>query len=232
MMMSHVVLFKITQMLYYSIQWDHPSWNGNRYQVCRMNNNQQLNNWLRSHVITVGDFERLYVTVRYRSIACSSLTFCNNSFFAYVWESNTSVSEQQIPHPINNFSSYRKFAIIKRLSNNIEISTIPLHVKSKFIVLGFRDRGGCRTLYSVKVWYKTCPGETLKDSLFSLPQTLSDLESIPVEGSCLKDSVQAEQGRLIVLCQSNGKWNTSGLQGKCVCKEGMENESGTCKGML
>ena len=220
-------------------QWAHPNGDKrNRYSVCNGGSiGQQPNKWLRSRIISVGDTQRLDVTVKYQSRDCQplSFTFCNESFFAYVWESNTSVLLDKIPQPINSFGSYRIFGIINRqLTNSPVLTSVPLEVKSKFIVLAFRDQGGCRTLFSVKVSYTICPGKTLKDSLVSLPQKLSPfsiMESIPVNGSCATDSVQAVQGSMIVHCESSGEWNTSSLEGKCFCKENKENIRGVCKGI-
>ena len=224
-------------LLYFFHQWHHPSQGPrNRYTLCYGDSNgQQPNSWLRSRIISLGDIQRLEVTVEYFLTNCpSSFTFCNESLFAYVWESNTSVLSDKIPHPISSFGSYRLFAIINRPPNNPTVLTIPLEVKSKFIVLGFRDQGGCRTLFSVKISYNVCPVETLKDNLVSLPRTsspFSSMESIPVNGSCATDSVQAVQGSMSVLCESSGEWNTSSLEGKCFCKENMENAGGICKGI-
>ena len=219
-------------------QWRYPTAVGaprNRYTLCDGGTGQQPNRWLRSKIIPVGDKQRLVVTVKYSSSQCQpSWTFCNESFFAYVWESNRSVLSDKIPHPIYRFDSYRRFATISRPPVNPTVLSLPLEVKSKFIVLGFRDQGGCRTLFSVKVSYNVCLKKTLKDSLVSLPKTfplLLGLESFPVEGSCATDTVQAEQGSMVVFCESNGEWNTSTLEGRCVCKENMEDIGGNCKGM-
>ena len=105
-------------------------------------------------------------------------------------------------------------------------------MKSKFIVLGFRDQGGCRLLFSVKMSYKVCPLKLLGDRRVSLPQTFPQKESVIVEGNCTTNSVQTVPGNLIVLCDSNGEWNTSQLKDRCVCKEGMENVGGICQGVL
>ena len=175
------------------------------------------------------------VTVEYHTIACRDrqpYNFCNNSFSAYVWESNITIA---IPHPITSYSSYRRFATINHPQNADHSLTIPVEVNSKFIVLGFRDQGGCRRLYSVKVSYDVCVGKTLKDSLVSLPQTLPPLrnfQSIPVKGNCTTDSVQTVEGSMTVLCESSGEWNTSLLEGRCVCKENRENTEGICNGMF
>ena len=176
---------------------------------------------------------RLDVTFRYFSLQCSpSDSFCKESFYAYVWESNTSVAEQQIPHPINDFQLYRRFANITRQSDQTTNLTVSLRVTSKYIVLGIRDQGGCRTLYSVKVSYKVCIGKTLEDSLVSLPSTVSQEESRPVQGICGKNSVQIVPGILTVFCDSDGEWNSSRFENRCVCQKNMENIGGRCSGMI
>ncbi|KAJ7379745.1 Ephrin type-B receptor 1 [Desmophyllum pertusum] len=43
-----------------------------------------------------------------------------------------------------------------------------------------------------------------------------------------KDAVQ-EQDSLYVHCDSNGEWNTSGLEGRCICKENTQNAGGKCE---
>ena len=218
------------------IQWEHPTVTPHgtltdRYSMCNPNDSEEPNNWLRSALIPGRNIERLDVTIEYKSVQCQPLfKFCRNSFYAYVWESNASLDASHIPNPISNYSLYRRFANISRLSDNRETLTMPLKVTSKYIALGFRDQGGCRTLYSVKVSYKVCPGKALADSLLSLPKTVSQLDSISVEGSCAANSVQSVSGNLTVLCDSNGEWNTSQLEGKCICKDGMENSGGICQG--
>ena len=86
----------------------------------------------------------------------------------------------------------------------------------------------------MKASYNVCVAKTLRDSLVSLPRTLPPLrnhQSIEIEGSCATDSVQAVQGSMTVLCESSGEWNTSLLEGRCVCKINMENKGGMCEGM-
>ena len=204
----------------------------NMYSICNRNNTQEPNNWLLSYAIEVGDIERVDVTFRYSSRQCfQSDSFCKESFYAYVWESNTSVTPQQIPHPINDFQLYRRFAIITRQSDQETILTVPLHVTNKYIVLGIRDQGGCRILYSVKVSYKICIEKTLEDSLVSVPLTFSQEESIHVQGICIANSRQIVPGNLTVSCDSSGELNSSRLKSRCVCKKDMENTAGVCTGM-
>ena len=228
--------FAFSLISYPSSQWYHPNVHRqnvhNRYAICNRYNPQEPNNWLRSSVIEVGDIQRLDVTFRYFSQQCGqSEPFCKETFHAYVWESNTSATAEQIPHPINDFQLYRHFGNITRQSDQDTNLTVPLHVTSKYIVLGIRDQGGCRTLYSVKVSYKVCSEMTLEDSLVSLPSTVSLVESIPVQGICMANSRQIVPGNLTVFCDSDGEWNTSRLESRCVCKEDLENTRGVCTGM-
>ncbi|XP_067048824.1 ephrin type-B receptor 1-B-like isoform X1 [Acropora muricata] len=213
------------------LTWHQPTGQKTRYAICNPNNPQEPNNWLRNpEVIEVGDIHRLDVTFRYFSQRCGqSASFCKEFFYAYVWESNTSVTPQQIPHPINDFQLYRRFANITRQSDQETYLTVPLHVTSKYIVLGIRDQGGCRTLYSVKVSYKVCSEKTLEDSLVSLPSTVSLVKSTPVQGICVANSRQIVLGNLTVFCDSDGEWNTSRLESRCVCKKDMENTRGVCR---
>ncbi|KAK2552685.1 Ephrin type-B receptor 2 [Acropora cervicornis] len=214
----------------FGLTWHKPTGKNNIYSICNPNNPQEPNNWLRSpEVIEVGDIHRLDVTFRYFSQRCrQSASFCKEFFYAYVWESNTSVTTREIPHPINDFQLYRRFANITRQSDQETNLTVPLHVTSKYIVLGIRDQGGCRTLHSVKVSYKVCSEKTLEDSLMSLPSTVSLVESTPVQGICVANSRQIVPGNLTVLCDSDGEWNTSRLESRCVCEEGKGNVKGVC----
>ena len=226
-------MFALSLISYPCSQWYRPIGQNTRYSICNPDNLQEPNNWLRSPSIEVGDIQRLDVTFRYFSQPCGqSNSFCKESFYAYVWESNTSVtSMSDVPHPISAFQLYRRFANITRQSDQETILTVPLHVTNKFIVLGIRDQGGCRTLYSVKVSYKVCSEKTLEDTLVSLPSTVSLVESRPVQVVCMGNSRQIEPGNLTVFCDSDGEWNTSSLQSRCVCKEDMENTRGLCTGM-
>ena len=209
--------------------------------MCNFLNNirQEPNNWLQSELIDVQGVKRVDVTIRYTiSPSCSSVpsaTFCKDSFDVNAWESDVKVTSDRIPDPITSNSSYSKFATISGLTGfDQKTSTTALLLHKRYLVLGIRDQGGCKALYSVRVTYNVCPEKTLSDSLVALRETTapsSELESITVKGSCTTDSVPV-QGSLNVTCESNGKWNTSLLEGRCVCKEDMENIGGNCTGLF
>ena len=74
-------------------------------------------------------------------------------------------------------------------------------------------------LFFGKVSYKVCFEKTLKDSLVSLPSTLAQVESTPVQGICIGNSGQIVPGNLTNFCDSYGEWNTSRLESRCICEE-------------
>ena len=190
------------------------------------------NNWLLSDLIQKREVNRVDVTAEYSPQCPQSTLHCKEYFDAYVWETDTNVTPDKIPNPINSNSSYRRFASFNRQSSGFTVLTLPLVLSRRYFVLGFRDQGGCRTLNSVKVTYNVCPRTTLSRTLISVPRTLApsnDSESISVLGECAANSVLVSNS-LIVLCESSGEWNITLLGGGCVCKENMENIGGKCTG--
>ena len=126
--------------------------------------------------------------------------------------------------------AYNRIAEFKQTTDKITSETISVLAKEKHVILAFHNYGACITLFSVKVTYNVCPEETLRSSLVSLPRTVApanDSEPTRVEGNCVKDTVHVS-GSLYALCDSNGEWNTNGLEGRCICKEDMQNNEGIC----
>ena len=198
---------------------------------------QEPKNWLRSTPIDVHSIDRVSVSVKYTITSfCSfqpSNTFCTENIGVYVWESDLKVTSDLIPNPLTSNSSYREIATIRGQASGQTIS-LALHLTRRYIVLGFLDQGGCKILSSVRITYNICPETTLRDSLVKLRETVapsSVFESTLVEGTCTADSFHV-QGSLNVTCESSGQWNVSQFEGKCVCKEDMENVGETCTGMF
>ena len=198
---------------------------------------QETKNWLRSTLIDVHSIDRVTVSVKYTIISfCSrqpSNTFCTDNIGVYTWESVSQVTTDLIPDPVISNSSYREFATIRGQASGQTIS-LALQRTRRYIVLGFLDQGGCKILSSVRITYNVCPGTRLSNSLVDLRETVapsSVFESILVEGTCAENSFHI-QGSLNVTCESSGQWNVSQFEGKCACKEDMENVGGTCTGMF
>ncbi|KAL9970842.1 hypothetical protein ACROYT_G023292 [Oculina patagonica] len=215
-----------------------------RYRACDdydlTSSDPQPNHWLISNPqIAVSEANRINITVEYRITSCSGSGlphnggyYCNNTFYLYLNQSDQFIKEtSRFPDPLNNPAAYEKVVEITQPINSRTSITINNLVKRKHVILGFRNTGACTILYSVKVTYNVCPDETLSNNLVSLPRTVApanDSESVRVQGNCDKDAVQAA-GNLYVHCQSNGEWNTSGLEGRCICKENMQNVGGKCQ---
>ena len=175
----------------------------------------------------------VHITTKYLTNNCSSYSdnggkYCKEYFNLYVHQSEQPTE----PDPLTNNASYDKIAKTTPSALGIRVSqTFSVTVKGKYIVLAFHDQGSCTVLYSVAVKYYFCPETVHVGGLVYLPRTTAPANnSVPVLSKCIKNAVH-DQGILRVNCQSNGVWNLSSLNGRCMCKEDMENTKGGCKGI-
>ena len=202
--------------------------------------NPRPNSWLISDQIAVQETTRIDITVQYLITSCSTFSgnggrYCVNVFDLYVNQADNAIKDQaKYPNPLQDPAAYENVTQFRRLTSGRNWRTIKFLIKRRYLILAFRNYGACNVLFSVKVSYNVCPQKTLISSLVSLPRTVSpvnDSESIRVEGNCVKDTVQLP-GSFYAYCESNGEWNTSGLEGRCICEENMENTGGQCEGVL
>ena len=224
------------------MQWDELS-QPKGYRACDVDFKQsdsKPSNWLISGQITVTEANRIDVTVQYFISRCSGLPenggpYCVNVFDLYVNQSDKIIADQlNYPDPLSNSMAYEKVTEINQTINKITFEAISILVKGKHSILAFHNYGACSTLFSVKVTYNVCPEEPLSSSLMLLPRTVApanDLEPTRVQGNCINDAVQVS-GNLFAHCDSTGEWNTTGLEGRCVCKEDMQNNEEICEGTL
>ena len=215
-----------------------------RYQACNVGLQQsdpQPNSWLLSDQIVVSEANRIDITVQYFIRSCSTISdgsgghYCVNAFDLFVRQSDQFIADPGLyPDPLSNSLAYKRIAEINQTTDKRTSETMSVLVKEKHVILAFHNYGACSTLYSVKVTYNVCPDETLNNSLISLPRTVApanDSQPVRVKGNCDKDTVQVS-GSLYVHCESNGGWNTTGIEGRCTCEEDMQNNEGICEGML
>ncbi|XP_022803820.1 ephrin type-A receptor 6-like [Stylophora pistillata] len=211
-----------------------------RYLSCINNLNASTsrpNSWLRSDKIAVNEAKRLDVTVRYLIIDCSFLgengeDKCVNAIDLYVNQSNQDILDKSnYPNPLSHTTAYEKIAELGD-PTNVEISkTISVAVKGKFIFLAFHNNGACSILYSVKVSYNFCPEKTFSDKLLVLPRTAAPVNVLDisrVERRCKENAVHLS-GSLNAYCNSSGQWNKTSVEGRCICKEDLENVEGKCQ---
>jgi len=193
---------------------------------------------LLSDQIAVSEANRIDITVQYFIAGCTIPNggyYCVNAFDLFVHQSDQLIADQDsYPDPLSNSVAYEKIAEINQTTDKTTSETISVLVKRKHVILAFHNYGACSTLFSVKVTYNVCPDETITSSLMSVPRTVApanDSERIRVQGSCIKNAVQ-DSGSLYIHCESNGEWNTTGLKGRCICKDDMQNNEGICEGIL
>ena len=172
----------------------------------------------------------VYITLEYRTVNCSGNggKYCKEYFDLYVRQSEQPTEND----PLRNNVTYEKIARTAPSALSTRVSqTFSVNVKGKYTVLAFHDQGSCTVLLSVIFKYYFCP-ETVHDGgLVYLPRTIAPANnSEPVVGSCTNNAVH-EQDILKVNCQSDGVWNLSSLNGRCICMEDMENTRGECKGI-
>lgn len=198
------------------------------------------NSWLRSDKITVNEAKRLDVTVRYFIADCSSMgkkgeNKCVNAIDLYVKQSNQDIIDKSnYPNPLSHTTSYEKIAELGHPTNVKTSKTVSVVIKGKFLFLAFHNNGACSILYSVKVSYNFCPEKTLGNNLLVLPRTAApanELEISRVEGRCKENAVQLLSS-LHAYCDSRGSWNKTSFEGRCICKENMENTDGRCQGKV
>ena len=223
-------------------QWQRLTTTPPRYKACDVDLKQsdlKPNYWLLSDQITVSEADRIDVTVKYLITSCSNFQpnngghYCASVFDLYAHQSDQFIADPALyPDPLSNSVAYKKIAEINQTTDQITSETISVLAKEKRAILAFHNYGACSTLFSVKVTYNVCPDETLRRRLVSLPRTVApanDSDPTRIEGNCQKDTVQVS-GSLYVHCESNGEWNTTELEGRCICKEDMQNDDGICKG--
>ena len=205
------------------------------YQTCdiSLNGHPQPNNWLRSKPIGIhSGVKEVEITIEYLTNNCSSYSdnggkYCKEYFDLYVHQSE----QRTEPDPLTNNATYEKIAKTAPSALSIRVpQTFNVDVKRKYIILAFHDQGSCTVLYSVAVKYYVCPETVHVGALVNLPRTMAPANSSePVVSGCTKNSVH-KRGVLRVNCQSDGVWNMSSLNGRCICMEDMENTRGECKG--
>lgn len=226
-------------IILFLLQWIRET-NPTRYKACNVGltpSDPEPNYWLRSDRITASEANRIDVTVEYRITSCPNNggPYCDDKFGVYVNQSDQKIEDPvHFPDPRSNQAAYEKVAEISKPVDSRTFLTISILVKGKYVLLAFHNSGACTLLYFVKVSYNVCPGETLQESLVTLTRTVApanDSASFPVEGKCEKDTLQTN-GTLRAHCKSNGEWATDGFEGRCICKEDMENVKGKCQGML
>uniref|UniRef100_A0A673M561 receptor protein-tyrosine kinase n=1 Tax=Sinocyclocheilus rhinocerous TaxID=307959 RepID=A0A673M561_9TELE len=216
--------------------WEIGQWavNGSllyNYYICNVEEREQ-DNWLRTTFIqrhpTVS---RVFVELRFvvrdcNSFNADSLT-CKETFNLYASEADADIGTAF------RKGQFRKVATIApdeisslgEMKMNIEIKVVD-NLSRKGFYLAFQDIGACVAIYSVRVYYKTCPA-TVK-SLAVFPETVAGGENQAlreVAGSCVSNAVSEDQPR--IYCTADGEWVVPVSQ--CQCRPGFEAMNDACQ---
>lgn len=204
------------------------------YYICNVEEKEQ-DNWLRTTFIQRNPTaSRVFVEVRFvvrdcNSFNADSLT-CKETFNLYASEADADIGTAF------RKGQFRKVATIApdeisspgEMKMNIETKIVD-NLSRKGFYLAFQDIGACVVIYSVRVYYKTCPA-TVK-SLAAFPETVARAENQAlreVAGSCVKNAVSDNQPR--IYCTADGEWVVPVIQ--CQCRPGFETIKDACQGKI
>uniref|UniRef100_A0A3Q2CCA2 receptor protein-tyrosine kinase n=1 Tax=Cyprinodon variegatus TaxID=28743 RepID=A0A3Q2CCA2_CYPVA len=207
------------------------------YQVCRVLEQNQ-NNWLHTNWILTEGAQRVYIELKFTLRDCNSLPggvgTCKETFNMYYYETDEDRAMKESRYiKIDTIAADESFTELdlgdRVMKLNTEVRDLgPLTRKGFY--LAFQDLGACIALVSVRVFYKRCP--FLVKSLAEFPDTIPASEAsqlVEVVGHCVNNSVPLyEPPRMH--CSTEGEWLVP--IGKCVCKPGFEEISGSCQGPI
>uniref|UniRef100_A0A8C1YGH9 receptor protein-tyrosine kinase n=1 Tax=Cyprinus carpio TaxID=7962 RepID=A0A8C1YGH9_CYPCA len=201
------------------------------YYICNVEEREQ-DNWLRTTFIQRHPTaSRVFVELRFVVRDCNSFNadslICKETFNLYASEADADIGTAF------RKGLFRKVATIApdeisslgEMKMNIETKVVE-NLSRKGFYLAFQDIGACVAIYSVRVYYKTCPA-TVK-SLAVFPETVAGGENQAlreVAGSCVSNAVSEDQPR--IYCTTDGEWVVPVSQ--CQCRPGFEAMNDTCQ---
>uniref|UniRef100_A0A672JYF6 receptor protein-tyrosine kinase n=1 Tax=Sinocyclocheilus grahami TaxID=75366 RepID=A0A672JYF6_SINGR len=201
------------------------------YYICNVEEREQ-DNWLRTTFIQRHPTaSRVFVELRFVVRDCNSFNadslICKETFNLYASEADADIGTAF------RKGLFRKVATIApdeisslgEMKMNIETKVVD-NLSRKGFYLAFQDIGACVAIYSVRVYYKTCPA-TVK-SLAEFPETVAGGENQAlreVAGSCVSNAVSEDQPR--IYCTTDGEWVVPVSQ--CQCRPGFEAMNDACQ---
>lgn len=221
----------------FTLQWEigQHAVNGSllyNYYICNVEEREQ-DNWLRTTFIQRNPTaSRVFVELRFVVRDCNSFSadslICKETFNLYTSEADADIGTAF------RKGQFRKVATIApdeisslgEMKMNTETKVVE-NLSRKGFYLAFQDIGACVAIYSVRVYYKTCPA-TVK-SLAAFPETVAGGENQAlreVAGSCVENAVSEDQPR--IYCTTEGEWVVPVSQ--CQCRPGFEAMNDACQG--
>lgn len=204
------------------------------YFVCNVEAREQ-DNWLRTTFIQRHPTAtRVFVEIRFLVRDCNSFNAdsvtCKETFNLYVSEADADIGTSFRKGQFRKVATIAPDEISGVGDMRINTETRPVeNLSRKGFYLAFHDIGACVAIYSVRVYYKTCPA-TVK-SLAAFPQTVAVAGGAnqalrEVAGACVENAESEGQPR--IYCTVDGEWVVP--VGQCQCSRGYEAVDETCQG--
>ncbi|XP_056305589.1 ephrin type-A receptor 2-like [Danio aesculapii] len=201
------------------------------YYICNVEKREQ-DNWLRTTFIQRNPAaSRVFVELQFLVRDCNtfeadSLT-CKETFNLYIYEADADIGTAFRKSQFRKVATIApdEISVVGEMKLNTETKVVD-NLSHKGFYLGFQDIGACVAIYSVRVYYKTCPATV--QSLAAFPETVAGGENQAlreVAGSCVKNAVSEGQPR--IYCTTDGEWVVPMSQ--CQCKPGFEALEETCQ---
>ncbi|XP_047663313.1 ephrin type-A receptor 2 [Tachysurus fulvidraco] len=203
------------------------------YFVCNVEAREQ-DNWLRTtfiqrHPSATRVFVEIHFFVRdCNSFSADSLT-CKETFNLYASEADADIGTSFRKGQFRKVSTIAPDEVsdLGNMRINIETKSVD-SLSRKGFYLAFQDIGACVAIFSVRVYYKTCP--TTVKSLATFPETVAVPQDEKktlreVVGTCVENAVSVDQP--LIYCTPDGEWVVP--VGKCQCSPGYEVVNDTCR---
>ncbi|KAG5269562.1 hypothetical protein AALO_G00203420 [Alosa alosa] len=205
------------------------------YQVCNVMEPSQ-NNWLRTHWVSRGLAQRVYVEIKFTLRDCNSLPgvtgTCKETFNLLYHEADNDTGERYVQESrfskIDTVAADESFTQVdigdRVMKLNTEVRDVGVLTRRGFY-LAFQDVGACIALVSVRVFYKRCP--LVVRNLARFPDTVTGADTsslVEVRGSCVDNAEERDVPRMH--CGADGEWLVP--IGSCVCNPGYEERNGEC----
>ncbi|KAL3862131.1 hypothetical protein ACJMK2_008121, partial [Sinanodonta woodiana] len=204
------------------------------YSSCYVSS-RNVDNWVRTPFINVGDAKRLYVNMTFSMRRCTShldpgsLQQCKETYSLYYYEAERDFANDEMPAwdstsytLVDKIAADEMYETSDQIVFNKEVRDVSLLRGLQGVYFAFQDEGACVALVSVSVYYLTCSNITTKYALFPETPTASGSQLVVEKaGRCVDNAEQVTVPKLV--CMSDGTWmDLSGDKENCECRSGYE----------
>uniref|UniRef100_A0AAY4B6R1 receptor protein-tyrosine kinase n=1 Tax=Denticeps clupeoides TaxID=299321 RepID=A0AAY4B6R1_9TELE len=200
------------------------------YFVCNVESPSGQENWLRTTFIQRQPAaSRVFVELRFIVRDCNTFDgasqTCKETFNLFASESDVDIGTSFRKGQFRKVATIAPDEISHRGEIKINTETKVVDgLSRKGFYLAFQDIGACVALFSVRVYYKTCP--TTVKGLASFPETVASGEALrKVTGACVENAVSEDQP--LIFCTTDGEWVVP--MGQCQCLPGYEPVDDACR---